>query len=522
MRRILSVWLPYWPILRLRRDGSPDKPTVTVETARGVRRLAAIGPDAAAQGLSIGQTLADARTLCPGLLAEETDPAADAEALSSLAAWCERYTPLAAADLPDTTSEHGLWLDITGCAHLFDGEEALAKDLQTRLSRNGLLARCAIAGTPGAAWALSHAVTTGPCTRLPAGQERQALALLPIALLRLDPKITAGLRRLGLRQVGDLARIPRGEITARFGPQPLLRLDQALGAAEEAIAWPRPAPPFTERLDFLEPIGTAEDLAHALDLLALRLCARLAGQHQGAHRLAAQFFRVDNNIQLIAIATALPSHDAGYLAKLLRAQLETVEPGFGIETILLHAEETAGLAMPQTGFADIADNQEASRLSTAIDRLANRLGQSRVWRVAPRASHVPERAVQKTAPLQSQPVQSQPVQSQPGWITDPAAPRPIRLLRTPEPVEVTALVPDDPPVLFHWRRRLHRVRAAAGPERIAAEWWRQSPPVDFSETDLIRDYYRVEDMEGARFWLFRTGLHGNGRIPRWYLHGLFP
>ena len=519
MRRILSVWLPYWPILRLRQDASPDRPSpahgpaVTVETVRGVRRLAAIGPDAAAQGLSIGQPLADARALCPSLIAHETDPGADAEALTRLAAWCERYTPLTAADLPETTSEHGLWLDITGCAHLFDGEEqALAEDLRTRLTRNGLLARCAIAGTPGAAWALSRAVTTGPCTRLPAGRERHALALLPIALLRLDPKTTAGLRRLGLRQIGDLGRLPRGEITARFGPQPLLRLDQALGAAEEAIAWPRPPAPFTERLDFPEPIGTPEDLARALDILTPRLCARLAGQDQGAHRIGAQFFRVDSTTQQIAVATALPSHDAAYLAKLLRAQLETIDPGFGIEAILLHAEETAGLAAPQTNFADIASNQEVSRLSAAIDQLANRLGQSRVWRVAPRASHVPERAVQKTPPLHSQP----------SWITDPSAPRPIRLLRTPEPVEVTAPVPDDPPILFHWRRRLHRVRAAAGPERIAAEWWRQSPPADVSETDRIRDYYRVEDTDGARFWLFRTGLHGSSRTPRWYLHGLFP
>lgn len=512
------MWLPYWPILRLRQGGLADKVRITVETTRGVRRLAAIGPDAAAEGLSIGQTLADARALCPSLLAEEMDPGGDAEALSNLAAWCERYTPLTAADLPETTREHGLWLDITGCAHLFDdgeqaaGEIALAEDLRTRFTRNGLLARCAIAGTPGAAWALSRAMTTGPCTPLPAGREQQALALLPIALLRIDPKITAGLRRLGLRRIGDLARIPRSEITARFGPQPLLRLDQALGAMEETIAWPHPPAPFTERLDFVEPIGTPEDLARALDSLTPRLCARLAGQDQGAHRIAAQFFRVDNNIQQITIATALPSHDAAYLAKLLRAQLETVEPGFGIEAILLHAEETASLATPQTGFADIAASQESSRFATAIDRLANRLGQGRVWRVAQHASHVPERTVQKIPPLQKQPA----------WVTDPAAPRPIRLLRTPEPIEVTAPVPDDPPIMFHWRRRLHRVRAAAGPERIAAEWWRQFLPADVNETDRIRDYYRVEDTDGARFWLFRTGLHNGGRVPRWYLHGLFP
>ena len=183
MRRILSVWLPYWPILRLRQDPSPDKPAVTVETVRGMRRLAGIGPDAAAQGLSVGQNLADARSLCPGLIAHEADPAADAAALANLAAWCERYTPLAAPDV-SATGDHGLWLDIAGCAHLFDGELELAEDLQTRLSRNGLLSRIAIADTPGAAWALSHAPATATIAILSSGQEEDALEPLPIGLLR--------------------------------------------------------------------------------------------------------------------------------------------------------------------------------------------------------------------------------------------------------------------------------------------------------------------------------------------------
>jgi protein ImuB len=506
MPRILSVWLPHWPILRLRLTAAPDRPVVTVETIHGVRRLAAVGPDAAAQGLLPGQTLADARALCPGLIAHDADPEADAAALASLAGWCERYTPLAAADFPD-----GLWLDITGCAHLLGGEAALARDLRARLVRNSLACRLAIAGTAGAAWALAHASAGDGCVVLPPGRERDALGGLPVGLLRLDPATEAGLRRLGLRRIGDLLRIPRGEIAKRFAGLPLLRLDQALGAAAEAITWPRPPAPFAERLDFAEPIGSAEDLARALDMLAARLCAHLERQQQGAHRLVAGFFRIDNAIQRLAVATALPSREAAYLTKLLRAKLEGVDPGFGIKTIVLEAEETAPLATPQAGFAEIAASQGVARLAATVDRLANRLGQDRVWRLAPRASHVPERAVRPAPPLAGAPA----------WSSDPSAPRPIRLLRAPEPIEATAPVPDDPPILFRWRRRLHRVRAAAGPERIAAEWWLKGPSEDIPETDLIRDYYQVEDTEGARFWLFRTGMHGGGRTPSWYLHGLF-
>ncbi|MCW3476567.1 Y-family DNA polymerase [Limobrevibacterium gyesilva] len=506
MRRILSVWLPSWPTLRLRRQSAPaapDKPLATVETQHGQRRLAAVCPRAAAMGLRVDMALAEARAICPELTVVEADPEADRAALAALAAWCERYTPLAAPDPPD-----GLFLDIAGCAHLFGTEAALAEDLSLRLQRNGLAHRIAVAGTAGAAWALARSATAGaPCTVLPAGAERQALAMLPVALLRLDARMVAGLRRVGLKRIGELARQPRAELSARFGPLPVLRLDQAYGAAEAAIAWPRPPAPWAERLAFAEPIGTPEDLSRALAELARRLCARLEAGQRGGHRFAASFLRVDGQRPAIAIATALPLHDAERIAKLLGEKLDTVAPGFGIDAMVLEAEETAPLRPPQAALADLGKPQD-TELAAAIDQLANRLGSARLWRAAPHASHVPERTVRRLPPLAARPA----------WESDPAVERPIRLLRRPEPIEATALVPDDPPILFRWRGALHRVRAATGPERIAAEWWRRTPQEQRPETDLVRDYYRVEDNNGARFWIFRAGLEG---MPRWFLHGLF-
>ena len=521
-RRLLCVWLPHWPITRLRQPPLPGKPLVTVNSEHGQRRVVAVEPGV--DGLLPGQTLAEARALYPGLIPLEADPAGDLAALQGLAAWAERYTPLAAPDVlmdRGPNLDHGLWLDITGCAHLLGGEAALLADLSARLARQDILARLALAGTAGAAWALARMPGGNERIVVPPGGEEAALVLLPIAALRLAVREVAALRQVGVRTIGNLLRLPRADVTARFGAMAVLRLDQALGRAEEAIAWPRPAVPFHEVLAFAEPIGTAEDLSHALALLAERVCARLDAAGQGGLRFVARFFRVDNSVREIALALARPGRDAAYLAKLLGMKLETVDPGFGVEAVSLAAEESAVLSAVQAEAFRIADDLDG--LDAVVDRLANDLGPERVWRVAPFPSHVPERAVARVPVLQCAP----------GWESDPSCPRPIRLLRRPEPIEVTAPVPDDPPILFRWRRRVHRVRAATGPERIAAEWWKNKKQ-DLTvrlESDLIRDYYQVEDADGAKFWVFRAGLHGGERqrsasdqalsAPRWFLHGLF-
>jgi protein ImuB len=516
-RRILSVWLPHWPITRLSRNTpvSPDRPLVTVETIRGVRHLVAVGEVGEAHGLSRGQTLTAARAVCPALVPVDADPVADEAALGRLVAWCERYTPMVAPEPPD-----GLWLDITGCTAVFPSEGELVRDLRKRLERNRVSCRIAVAGTPGASWALARASLPPSSANVPIdgdgwlkdGYDEGAgmLTDLPIACLRLEAGVVAGLRRLGLRTVRDLLRIPRAQITARFGAMPLLRLDQALGEVEEAIDWPRPPLEWHERLAFPEPIGTAEDLARALARLSERLCSRLGEQGKGGQRFVARFFRVDDVAPEVGVSTALPVRDPAYLTKLLCEKLNMVDPGFGIEVIALEVESVAPMGVTQTQLMAAPDTSD--ELAGVVDMLSNRLGADRVSRVVPFASHVPERSLRRAPPL--------PVK-QPSWVSDPASPRPIRLLHRPEEINVIAPVPDDPPIRFSWRGVAHRVRAAAGPERIAAEWWRGRRSRGRPETDLIRDYYRVEDSDGARFWIFRAGLHGEERTPRWYLHGLF-
>lgn len=505
------MWLPNWPILRLHRSGaaSADLPAATVASERGQRRLTAVCPLAAGHGLRVGQALAEARALCPALDTHEATPDEDAAALSRLAEWATRFTPLAAANPPE-----GLWLDIFGCAHLHGGEEKLCAAIADRLHEAGWPARLAVADASGAAWALARYAAAsradgvaGGDARirvLPPGGERTALATLPVGLLRLDDRSVAALRRVGLKTIGNLARLPRGEISARFGPLPLLRLDQAFGAADEAIAWPLPARPWLEARRFAEPIATPDDLARALSLLATGLSARLEAEGRGARRFVARFHRVDGVEPMIAIATARPVRDAAYVLKLLLGKLETVDPGFGVEAMALEAAALEPLAPAQATL----DRQpgHATGLAATLDALIGRLGEANIWRPAPHGSHVPERATVPAAPLAVVP-----------WPREDTA-RPLRLLNPPEPIEATAPVPDDPPILFRWRGALHRVRNAAGPERIAAEWWRRTPDPTRPAHDFIRDYYRVEDTKGGRFWVFRVGLTG---APRWFLHGVF-
>lgn len=504
MGRILCAWSPSWAIDNWRRrnpDAPRDRPFALVETARGVRRLAAVDASAAALGLRAGQKAADAHALAPDLACAEAEPAADAAALEALADWCVRFSPAVAPDAPD-----GLFLDVDGVAHLWGGEAALLADLRRRLEGAGIGARLALADTAGAAWALAHFGEDG--TIAPPHGQAPLLGPLPPAALRLAPEAAAQMERLGLKRLGQVIGLPRGPLARRFGRETVTRLDQALGQAREALAFRRPPTPWFARAAFAEPISAPEDLARACADVTAALCARLEAAGRGARRFRLAFHRLDGQAPELCAGLAFPGRDAARIARLLQPRLETVDPGFGIEVATLAAEEVEPLAGRQASLAGAEAADEAD-LAPLVDRLANRLGEARVWKARAAESHVPELAVVRARPLGEKPAR--------GW--DAALPRPLRLFRRPEPIEAMAPIPDDPPVQFRWRGRLHRVRRAEGPERIAEEWWKA--PLEQASPDHVRDYYRVEDQEGARFWVFRAGLYRQGEAARWWMHGLF-
>ena len=458
-----------------------------------------------------GQPLADARALAPELRVLDADPLAEQKALAALADWCTRYTPWAAAEALVPGGAGGILLDITGCAHLFGGEVELLADLVGRLARHGFAARAAVADTAGAAWAVARfapAVRSETLVVPPDGQS-QAIATLPVAALRLPREAVIGLERLGLRRIGDLYPLPRAPLARRFGALLCRRLDQALGRLDEPLSPRQPAEPWRLQLAFAEPIARRDDIAAGLERLLRALCHRLAEEMKGARRLAFALYRVDGTLERAAVGTSRPVREVKHLARLFSEKLEALDPGLGIDLMVLSTPVVEPLDAVQASLIASADGEAPAALAALVDRLANRLGFAAVRRLVPVASHLPERAQRPVGALAPAPA------AEAAW--SPGRPRPLRLFVRPQPVDAIAPVPDDPPLLFRWREELHRVRRADGPERITGEWWHGGAPAAAE----ARDYYRVEDEAGRRFWLYREGLYQLSRPPRWFLHGLF-
>jgi protein ImuB len=505
MRRVISLFLPIWPAERWRRanDGlsAPETPLILALKDGNKRVVHAADSAALALGVQPGMAVSHAQALLPNLRVENAAPEADAAALRRLAAWCLRFSPLV-APCPDD----GIWIDSAGCAHLYGGEAALLRDIVNRLAVSGISARAAMADTPGCAHAVAR-YGAAPLTVVPPGATADALAPLPVAALRLDAEIAGALRRLGFDRIGQLMAAPRAPLARRFGATALRLLDQALGRAGEPIEPILPPELCRVRQGFPEPIATPEDLARVTELLAEALCEKLLRRDLGARRLDLLFQRVDGVPQYIRVGTAAASRDPAHIKRLLTAQIETVDPGFGIESVMLSAPITGKLGARQI-VSDLADDATGPDLSLLVDTLRNRLGAGRVYRAVPVESDIPERSLRRAPPL--------PHATLGAW--PDALPRPPRLLMPPRPVQTVALLPDHPPVQFTWRRKPHRIRRADGPERIYGEWWRSD-----DEVFAVRDYFQVEDESGQRFWLFRNGDGENSATGdlAWFLHGLF-
>lgn len=468
----------------------------------GNRRLVHAADAAArAAGLAAGLPLAQARILVPGLVVREADPAGDAAALTRLArGLLERVTPVVAPDPPD-----GILLDTTGADHLHGGEAAMLADLRARLSRSGVLARAALADTPGAAHALAR-FGAEPVMVAPPGHGAGPVSALPPEALRIPGALAADLRLLGFTRIGALLAEPRAPLVRRFGLELGLRLDQITGDRAEPVE-PVAAPdPVRVRRGFAEPISATDTVTRHLSGLVTALCRQLEERSLGARRVDLVCRRLDHRLEAVRIGLARPARDPERMLRLFRERLDSIDPGFGIDEMVLSASVTEPLGARQM-VNDLAGGT-APDLSALIDILVNRAGITAVHRAAPVASDVPERSVAAIPALAPETGAVWPE----GW------PRPVRLLPHPEPVETLALLPDHPPVAFTWKGVRRRVVCADGPERIFGEWWKRE-----AETAAVRDYFRVEDETGARYWIFRAGDGEDGETgsQRWFLHGVF-
>ncbi len=538
-RRILAIWLARLALDRWRLgagDAADALPLALIaETAHGPR-IAQANAAALEAGARVHMMLADARALCPEIATAPSDPAGDLAFLEKLAVWAQRWGPWSALDPPD-----GVIVDVTGAAHLFGGEAALLADARALLAARGLAARLAVAPTAGAAWALAHhgpqnailhflpsslrggkageaiqSPTRGPgllrCARNDEGEGWGVLDDLPIAALRLDGATVVLLRRLGLKRIGDIAGLGRDALARRFrtarapSANPLVRLDQLLGRVPEPLLPVLAArPPLVQRR-LAEPIRHRALLDRVVADLTEAMVRELEGQALGARRLELGLWKVDGEVLVRRLEMAAASRDGAHILRLFGRKLDDIDAGFGIELARLRAPWCEPLGLRQSDFEAAAEAHGTS-LAACIDRLSVRLGADAVRRPVPRASHLPERAQKWQPPLA-------PEGAGQGELAFHA--RPLKLLDRAEPIAVLYASPDGQPRRFRWRGRVHEVARAEGPERIAPEWWRERSSV------RLRDYYRIEDEEGRRYWIYRAGIAGDGRggAPEWFLQGL--
>lgn len=497
-KRFVSIWFRYlttdW--LTLRRPALQNLPFVFAAPDRGRKIIKAISPAAEAQGIEVNMPLADATAIVPDLQVFDDKAGRDAMLLKAIGTWCIRYTPIVAVDDPD-----GLFLDVSGCTHLWGDENTYLKEIVTRLQSKGYHVHAAIADTVGAAWAICR---FGKSTQIiESGTQAEALLSLPPAALRLEPEVLARLQKLGLYQISSFMGMPRSVLRRRFGEGLLLRLAQALGQEDEVITPLQLIAPYQERLPCLEPIRTAPGIEVAIKRLLEMLCTRLQGEGKGLRKAILKCYRVDGKIVQIEIGTNSPSHHISHLFKLFELKISLIAPGLGIELFIMEAAKVEDVSPLQESLWACNPGLDDQEVTELLDRLAVKVGADHIHRYLPDEHYWPERSIRSATSILEKPRIS--------WRTD--RPRPTQLLKRPEPIEVTAPVPDYPPMLFRYKGIVHHIKKADGPERIEREWW-----LDAGEH---RDYYQVEDEHGQRYWLFRSGHYTGDKSNHWFIHGYF-
>lgn len=497
-KRFISIWFRYlktdWWIRRQPALG--DKPFVLALPDHGRMVITAANRLAQNQGINIGMVVADARALIPSLEVLDDQPETLNRLLNGLAEWCIRYTPAVAIDPPDS-----LLLDVTGCAHLWGGEKQYITEMCKRFKQFGYDTSAAMADTIGTAWAIARFGHNDKI--IESGQQHMALLSLPPAALRIEVSAIERLEKLGLRQISQLISIPRSALRRRFGVQFLQRLNQALGYEEEGINPVHPIEPYQERLPCLDPIITATGIEIALQRLLDTLCHRLEREQKGLRTALFKGYRIDGKVQKIEIGTNRPSCNTKHLFKLFEIKIESIEPASGIELFTLEASKVEDLSTVQEQLWANKMELDNVELSELLDRLAGKIGAHNIHRYVPAEHYWPERSFKQTFSVNET--------FQTSWKVN--RPRPLQLLARPELVEVTAPIPDYPPMLFRYKGKLHKIMKADGPERIEAEWWLQE--------GQHRDYYCVEDEDGYRYWLFRSGHYDAAKSYQWFIHGFF-
>jgi len=489
--RMLCVWLPNFPIQRLRCKHFSEACVLYADS--GSRTLiVAASNDARLHGIRSGMSLAEAQALHESAVFLPHDAVADASELKSLAELCYRYSPLIGLELSDDA--HCLLLDISGCGHLFDGESGLARHLVVDLAERGYFAHVAIARTIGAAWAIAR---YGHCT----GSDRR-LKSLPVQALRIPDKLVSRLCEFDLQTIGQLDALPRNSLPSRFGKLINERLGQIFGHRPELLVFLSRLEPASAEWTTNEAICHPKAIQHVCTELLAELLETLKNRSEGLLRLTLRLESDTSASAVLKIGLARPTDSLKHILHVVQLKLDTSTIPEWIHSVHLEASDVSSLQVQQRSLFSsqepIANGGSAGKLA---DRLIARLGNDGVVhpRVLPEA--VPEQA-SSVSPL-SEPFTEMALSAG----LQIASARPV-FLRRPETIQVTAIAKNGTPLHFGWSGRCYQIVCCTTVERIATGWWQESGSIQ-------RDYYQAETQSGARFWLFRD------RTGEWFLHGVF-
>lgn len=497
-RRYLSIWFPTlltdWK--RIKRPEFAHVPLAFADKEGNRMVVTAASSEASSQGIYTGMPLADARAILPELEVVESQGYRAARLLKAIGRWCIRYSPLVA--LEDTD---GLIIDISGCVHLWGGEREYLKEVIGRLRSSGYHARGAIADTMGTAWAISRYGKISPIIK--SGMELEALLSLPPMALKINASASQKLIKLGLSTIGSFISMPRSVLRRRIGEDSVSRIEQVLGQKEERFIPIEEPILYSERLPSMEPIRTKKGIEIAMETLLAALCKKLIPDGMGIRSASLTCFRVDGKQLLVEIGTSSPSVNVSHLFKLFELKIDQIEPRLGIEVFVMEAKQVEELNPVQESLWAKEKAVEDQQVTELLDRISGKVGKGVVHRYLPQPHHWPERSVKVASDFREMPAMN--------WRTDRA--RPMQLLKVPEAIQVTAPIPDYPPMVFRYQGTIHQIKKADGPERIEREWW--------LEEGEHRDYYSVEDESGKRYWLFRSGHYNEEKTSGWYIHGFF-
>jgi len=497
MSRFLSIYFTnlLCDYLAIKKPELKDKVYVFTMSPKNRIMVTAASREAEKQGITAGTVLADAKAIIPDIIAFDDELNFNRKLLVRIAKWAIRYSPVVAIDLPD-----GIIIDSSGCSHLLGGEESYLQIIISKLTESGYNCSGSISDTIGASWAIARLGRKSPI--IAPAQQYNALLNLPPMALRLEQPIIQRLHKLGFDKIGKFIQLPSAMLRRRFGQEFMLRLGQALGTELETITPIIVKAPYEERLYCLEAIRTKPAIEIAIEKLLQSLCDRLAKEGLGIRSSELKGYRLDGRVTETTIGTNQPTHQVPHLAKLFDLKIAQIEPALGIELFILTATKTEPVLTHQEKLWNGKPGLANQALAQLLDRLAGKVGPQAIRRYIPQAHYWPERSLRPAVSLDEK--------TEVKW--QKSNPRPMEMLHKPAAIQVTAPIPDYPPMNFRYNDELHLVAKADGPERIEQEWWMQQGE--------HRDYYILEDEKGRRYWVFRSG-HYNEEGSAWFLHGFF-